>query len=69
VEPGVPAALAAGIVHLASDRALRLRLGQAARNFALTHLSAEEILGRCEAFAIRAVERIKGCRHDVLSRS
>ncbi len=44
VPPGDPDAFAAAVLALAADRDLRLKLGQEARRYALTHLDSSPIL-------------------------
>jgi colanic acid biosynthesis glycosyl transferase WcaI len=50
VEPENPEAMADAVLYLANNRRERIRLGEAARKYALRHLDHERILGNFEAF-------------------
>lgn len=56
--PGLPGALAEAIAQLAKNPACRQALGQAARQFAVAHLGADQVLGQFEADAGGAVSNV-----------
>jgi colanic acid biosynthesis glycosyl transferase WcaI len=57
VAPGNASALAAAVGELAGSFEMRKKLGQAAREYALTHMSLEAVLGRFESDLLGALHR------------
>jgi len=55
VPPGNASALAAAVSELAGNAELRVRLGQAAREHALAHMSLDAVLGRFESDLLGAL--------------
>ncbi len=57
VDPGDHAALRGSVECLAADRGLRERMGEAARQYAVSHLGREEVLRRFEAEMMALVKQ------------